>query len=1254
MTRKPRVVGCQNIRIMTWNIGGGLSDIDACGEFIQACQDVDILTFTHTGHSPSGHVPVLEGFECVFCSVRSHDHVWGGVAVYARLSLHVVRIQDLPVYGMAWFCIKVQGAKDIYACVCYLPHGNSSYYNHEGGREESRLNLDGHFDILQSGVEKYRAKGEVIIMGDLNARTGTLDDRSGDEDLLMWEGMEGFGATMPTDLVAKQMASRMIKPRNSCDATINKNGDKLVKLCREQGMVIMNGRVPGDMVGACTYFMHGKKDKPRSLIDYFIATPAVAFEVSGAVREGTNLWIQKVEQNPTRPGGHNKFDHVPLILTVNWGGEKIKKRESKEEAGHPGLSGVAYKWNMEFREQYVDYILGDQEVEASFQAMYEVEGIDDIGASFSRGIEVAINKLHKKVGKIISSHREARVLGDKPCNTWYDEKCKLARQSYMRAVRQHGAMSAEAMELHREYRRVTSVAKRTWMEGRAQAMLHNLREHPKAFWADYGRSDKKGCLNDVKEWTGYFEQLFKANSNGVGSATTGLDDHIMRERMFPIPSDEKIHLASWLNGDFTVAEIRGALRKAATGKAVGTDGLPMEFIKYAFIEWEEEGKHIRHNVLADHVTHVFNMVLKNGYPKSWVTGVVVPVPKSKGSLDNMDDYRGITVGCALSKLYSMVMLQRLDKWAEEGGIRARGQAGFRTGRGTPDNVFVLNHVIEKYKVLKMPVYVAFIDFRKAYDCVDRSLLWESMVSLGVHGCFLESLRAMYEDVRIRVRVGGKLGECFHSEMGVKQGDPLSPLLFGIFIDRFEALLDNMLPEHGVHVKDILLKILLYADDLVLLAESPSDLQNMLDILKQFCELNKMVVNVKKSEIVIFNRQFIRGEKTPRIQYNGMDMEIKEMFIYLGVLFEEEGGIKKVAMRWFNKGRGALYSMIRRCNELDIHNVYIKCRLFDSLVRPLLSYGSEIWGPAILSKGSGFVDTGFQKTLEQLHRGFLRQCLGVRKTVPDVVLMTELRKEPLTFCLLKSSMRFWNKIMSRPDDDIVKVAMGESYDMSIGQHGGTCWAAQLAMCMAKCGVTMPDRGDRSVDVDDIMNTARERWLSKIDYRRCAHEGVDRGMSEVRAMDDGDSKGFKTLVYFKWFAAEDVDLKSTFWYNLNTPKQISIVARFRMGCHWLDVENGRISRPRVPRSQRICKCCTLRAREDELHVLHCPLYVGLRWTHSVFFKGDKIGTVGEDQMMKEDMNITSSSSDNARFWQNMASFLIKCKLERERHLGMLVQG
>ena len=206
---------------------------------------------------------------------------------------------------------------------------------------------------------------------------------------------------------------------------------------------------------------------------------------------------------------------------------------------------------------------------------------------------------------------------------------------------------------------------------------------------------------------------------------------------------------------------------------------------------------------------------------------------------------------------------------------------------------------------------------------------------------------------------------------------------------------------------------------------------------------------------------------------------------------------------------------------------------------------------------------------------------------------------------------------------MKIAMVESCGMA--EQGARCWAAQLGSCVAKCGVTMPVRGDLFFDVESVISTARERWLSRIGHMSSILEGVDRGPSQVRARSDDDRKGFKALVYFRWFAAEDGDLRSTFWYNLNRPEQISTVACFRMGCHWLDVENGRISRPRVPRSQRTCKCCGLGAREDEIHVLHCPLYVGLRWKHGMFLKFEGVEVIGEDKMMREDMNITSSPSD-----------------------------
>ena len=1192
--------------------------------------EVDIVVFTHTGHTSCGCVPEIDGFKCVTCSPRTYDAESGGVAVYAKKGLHVSVIRDLPIFGMSWFRVHAKGrGKDIYGCACYLPHESSTYYDKEDGRIDARA----HFDCLSEGISKYRVLGEVVIMGDLNARTGVVDDRWDANDVQTWEDMEGAGVPIPTGLVDMHAVTAMISNRVSSDVVANKHGQMLLDVCREQGIVVLNGRLPGDEQGCYTYYFHGVGGGPRSLIDYFVSTPGLTFQASGAVRGGSGLRVHSLDSMPLRPGG-GKYDHLPVTLTFTIDTSVVPVVAGRVKSG--GRAEVSFKWNVDHRDKYVDILLGDPEVTVSLGAMYTANQIDDIDGSFSGAIEVALARLHDKVGKVVVHPREEARVCSRPRNSWYDDKCRAAKVEYVRAERQHGVASEVAKLAFQEYRRVIRGAKRAWVHDKDQAVMQDLRKNPKRFWSVYGRSENRGGQLGLDEWTGYFGKLFQANSSGV-DGVSGSDE--VYDRLFPEPDGHKIECGAVLNRDFSVVEVITALQKAANGKSPGVDGVPMEFLKHAVLEVYMEGKCVKHNILAGHITHLFNSVLRKGYPRSWTTGVVVPVPKSKGSLDNMDDYRGITVGRALAKLYSMVMLQRLDAWAEGNGMRARGQAGFRNGRGTPDNAFVLNHVIEKYRSHKKPVYAAFIDFRKAYDSVDRRLLWECMRSIGVHGCFLDSLIAMYEEVRIRVRVGGKLGDSFQSDVGVKQGDPLSPLLFGLFIDRLEGLIHDMLPDVGVHMKDVFLKVLLYADDLVLLAETPGDLQRMLDLLLSFCKHNNMVVNIKKSEGVVFNRQFCsyaRRGRGIKVKYNGTELVLKPMFVYLGMLYEEEGGIRKSANRSLSKGRSAAYAMTRRCHELDIHNVFIKCHLFDSLVKPILMYGCEVWGPSVMAGGKCLVDSGFTKELELLHKGFLRQCLGVRKSVPDVVLMSEMRRKPIALSLLKQLLCFWNKIQCRADDDLVKLAMQESYELA---KGGVrdCWVGHLAKCVGKFGVDLFGRSDFILDVNEVLDVAQAQWQARMLGNLQPEDGV-RGM--VRSLSDDVHVGFKTITYFRWFADVESDIKTTFWYALNRPEQISTVARFRMGCHWLNIENDRIAKPYTPRSRRLCRCCEMGVREDELHVLECPLYQDLRCAHGVLSYKGVCGS--EDTVMKEHMN---SSDIGGAFWNRMASFLIRCKFKRE---------
>jgi hypothetical protein len=518
----------------------------------------------------------------------------------------------------------------------------------------------------------------------------------------------------------------------------------------------------------------------------------------------------------------------------------------------------------------------------------------------------------------------------------------------------------------------------------------------------------------------------------------------------------------------------------------------------------------------------------------------------------------------------------------------------------------------------------------------------------LHGRILDSLIEMYTDVKICVRVGGKLTESFSADVGVKQGDPLSPLLFGLFIDRMEGIIRDKLPAAaGVHLLDVCLKILLYADDLVLLAESPAQLQSMLDLLHTFCDHSALTVNVKKSEAVVFNRQYCRCGQSMRVQYNGADMKVVPSFVYLGILYNETSGIKGADKRGMDKGRRAMFAMMKRCCELNIHNVGVKCHLFDSLVRPIINYGCEVWAPSVMARGDSFI-AGVREELEKFHIAFIRQCLGVRKSTPTAVLMHEMGRLPLAFSWLRQVLHFQNKICVRADSDLVKKAMSESMDLARAGVIG-CWAGQLACCLRRYDFDFLTHGFAPVEVTTIMAAVRHDWWTKMMEVMPAVSDVSQ--SVVRAQPDNLRGGFKLLTYFNWFANDDGDISKRFWYHLTDKLQIQAVAQFRLGSHWLNVECERFSRPFVPRSQRVCKCCSMGSREDEIHlVLQCQLYDDLRSRFTELFGDVNLNHGGaafrqaDDATMKTVMNTSRGCADVSAFWQSMAAFLVKCKVCR----------
>ena len=153
----------------------------------------------------------------------------------------------------------------------------------------------------------------------------------------------------------------------------------------------------------------------------------------------------------------------------------------------------------------------------------------------------------------------------------------------------------------------------------------------------------------------------------------------------------------------------------------------------------------------------------------------------KGSIDDPDNYRGITLLSCIGKLFTASINARLTTYLDEASIIGEEQAGFREGYSTLDHIFVLHSLVELYFSRCKRLYCAFIDYKKAFDLVDRSSLWSKLISCDINGNMLNVTYNMYENAKSRVKQTQALSDFFLCDVSARQGENLSPLLFTLMI-----------------------------------------------------------------------------------------------------------------------------------------------------------------------------------------------------------------------------------------------------------------------------------------------------------------------------------------------------------------------------------------------------------------------------------------------------------------------------------------
>jgi hypothetical protein len=291
------------------------------------------------------------------------------------------------------------------------------------------------------------------------------------------------------------------------------------------------------------------------------------------------------------------------------------------------------------------------------------------------------------------------------------------------------------------------------------------------------------------------------------------------------------------------------------------------------------------------------------------------------------------------------------------------QFGFQKGRSTVDAIFILHSIINHYLYENKRLYVIFVDMMKCFDTIYRNALWLKLHKCGIQGKILRIVRDMYGKVKSCVKSLSTFSDYFSYAIGLRQGEVLSPLLFSLFVEDLEMFLQNNI-NSGLQLDDIVLILLLFADDMAIVGKSPEEIQNHLNNLHTYCNTWGLKVNTDKTKIMVFRKKggLLQNENW---NYNGHIIQAVNDFNYLGVVFHYTGNFNLNQEHLTGKALKAMNTLFCKCQDYDL-KPKIQCQLFDAYVGSILSDSSEVWG---------FTKS---KELERIHLKFCKRVLRVRK------------------------------------------------------------------------------------------------------------------------------------------------------------------------------------------------------------------------------------------------------------------------------------
>ena len=425
--------------------------------------------------------------------------------------------------------------------------------------------------------------------------------------------------------------------------------------------------------------------------------------------------------------------------------------------------------------------------------------------------------------------------------------------------------------------------------------------------------------------------------------------------------------------------------------------------------------------------------------------------------------------------------------------------------------------------------------------------------------------ALYEKTSYKIKLKSGYLDPINSNLGLKQGCPLSPMLFNLYIDDIKNIFE---PEcDPIKIQDENLYHFLYADDLVLLSNSAKGLQRSLDKLGDYADNKCLTISIKKSKTMIFNLQGRLLNKQFNIKGNAL--ETVSTFCYLGFEISPSGTVKHAMNTLNEKAKKALRPLLGVISRFDIPSK-TAIKLFHTFISPIVLYNVENWATLTDKNLKNFNESFFfnntnESKTDVVHRTLLKNVLGVSKSSPNMAIYGETGEIPLSLKGYRLMLNYWKRLTSMPENCLARKALTENVSLR------TNWILTI---------------EKLVQTFNLIEVTNKQFTHKT--KANIFEYYKNAWKNKLVNDD-----LPRLQVYKIVNS-----------NFDTPKHLElpytmrkIISKIRCSNHVLEIEKGRHTK--TPREGRLCKICENGEIEDEGHfLLNCVVYQTLREMHCIY--------------------------------------------------------